>query len=790
MGIFSGKKKTHVSSVVYNLAGDEPDDRVDYLKYTALNASLQNRPIGASITDAYLRGRGMNFKIAFRYARDKFTWGLPNSNSRFVQITNNTPILEAITAQAQGQEVDVVTIESGVADYVWWAEREMATKYLYDPVEETMGAPPEGVHPDAVVSFDVDNKGTIYLEFLNPGSTTPVVIKLNPTDYVMKVNYVYALYRLVQDFITKEEVVSRAFAPGDTTHGATTITVVENNGEQRTTTLRVDMVTDGTTTTINTKETVEQKSRAQYFIYRLGSGGIPAIDSLEDLVVESNDYYPAIPLRVNNEDWTDEDHQKTPLYKTSKKLLDHLGLKMDEMSEIINNNPDVKDIDYGFVVQGVPINATTQASKLYLFEFFDHLSTTQAYNKPDWENWKGGEKNQSPMINVLEIFHPDRRTDNYNVKFQWQYVSRTNKAGTIFDGAKVGDVETSMGAREQWDIEQASGGFGSTLARVVSSIDGSVLFIRKQISPTQYAELEVCGLVYQNFVYNGKFVEITAIDAFTDPDEEGLLIPLNYSAFMALNIRWRTQLTYECSFIVFNCYKIVKQKWYQTGAFKIILAIIAIIIIVVTWGTATGPVASAYGALTAAIVAMGVNVLIAQIIAATLMYLASMIIMNILTKVGVKLFGETWGRVFAVIVMIVITWGMGAANAANVGANTAQGTITAVQILNGLQAVAQVVTAYSTGQQIEIAEDLTKLQETYDAGMKQVEEMSKEMLDTNLDMIDIESLIQTQQRFMLEGPGEFLQRTLMLGSEICDMTNGLVTNFAELGLQLELPAQA
>ena len=788
MGIFSGKKKTYVSSLVYNLAGDDPEDRVDYVKYTVLNALLQERSVSESLTDSLLRGRGQNFQIAFRYARDKFEWGLPNSVSKFVQLTNNVPILDALSAEAQGQDVEVISIESGIADYTWWAEREMTEKYLYDPVEETMGAPPAGVQPNAVVSFDVDRTGTIYLEFLNPGSTVPVIVKINPPDYVMKVNYIFALYRYVSSFITKEEVVTRPFQTGDVTRGSTTVTVIETDGEERTTTLQVNTVTDGTTTTITTKETVVQKSRSKYFIYQLGKGTYPAIDALADTLIQSGSYFPAIPLRVNNEDWTDEEHQKTELYKTSKKLLGHLGLKIDEMSKIINGNRDVKNIDYGFVVQGVPINAKTQASRMYLFEFFNELMTTQSYNKPDFDTWKAGNKKLAPNINTLEIFHPDNRTNNYNIKLQWQYVSRQNFAGQVKPGARIGDMDVQVGTKQQWEITQ--GGFGAV--RLVSGVDGTSIYFRKQISANQYAEIEVCGLVFQNFVYNGKYVELTATEVFETEDdeepEEGLLIPLDMNALNNMNLRWRTQLSYESSFIVFNCYQIVKQKWYQTGAFKIIMAIIAIVIIILSWGTATGPVAGIWGTMYGALLYVGVNYLIAQIIVALLYYLAMMIIMKLLTAVGTKLFGETWGRVFAVIVMIIVTWGAGTGEA--VSTATTQTSVTAVQILQGLTAVAQVVNAYSTGQQIEIAEDLAKLSEAYKADMKEIEDMSKEMLDTNLDLIDIQGLINTQKRFMLEGPSEFLQRTLMTGSEICELTSGLVDNFASMNLRLDLPTGA
>lgn len=788
MGLFSSKKKTYVSSVVYNLAGEE-EDRVDYLKYTTLNALMQDRNVAEAITDGYLRGKGMNFRAAYRYARDTFTWGLPNSNSTFVQITDNAPILAAIDAQSGGLEVEVVTLEAGIANYNWWAEREMCEKYLYDPVEETMGAPPPGVEADAVVSFDVDRAGTIYLEFLNSGSIAPIVVKLNPADYKLRMMYVYSLFRNVTTLITKDDIVSREFITGDTNFGSTTINVVERNGEENTTTTRIDIVTDGVTTTTSTKETVIQRSRSKYFLYRLGAGQYPAIDALSSTLIESGAYFPAVPLRVDNQDWTTAAHKNKPLYKTSKKLLGHLGLEIDDLSKTINSNQSVKDIDYAFVVQGVPINTKSQASQLYLFEFFDHLRTIQSYNKPDFDIWKAGSKKQSPLVNSLEIFHRDNRKDNYDIKLSWQYVTRTNKAGTIKPGARVNDIEVVMGAKDQYNITQG----GMIAFRVVTSVEGSSLYIRKQISETQYSEIEVCGLVYENFVYKGKSVEITAQEVFskqnTSEPIDGLLIPMNINAVNALNIRWRTQLAYECSHMVFNCYQVVKQKWYQSGLFKLILAIVAIVVIIWSMGTATGAVASAWGAVIGVLGTIGIVGLLASIIAASLYYLASMVLLNLLTKVAVNVLGETWGRVVAAIAMIVIM------NAASAAGNTttaaaASTPLTAVNILKGLSAVNQVYSAYAQGQAIEIYKDIEALKESYTGKMEEIDKLTKEMLGNNLNLIDIEGLIAQTQYFMIESPGVFFGRTLMLGSEVAATTNGMITNFAQLGLQLELPTTA
>ena len=68
MGIFGSRKKTYVSSVVYNMAGDELK-RPNYLKTTVLSSILNGRPsISDDIVGSYLEGPGMRFRSFYKWA--------------------------------------------------------------------------------------------------------------------------------------------------------------------------------------------------------------------------------------------------------------------------------------------------------------------------------------------------------------------------------------------------------------------------------------------------------------------------------------------------------------------------------------------------------------------------------------------------------------------------------------------------------------------------------------------------------------------------------------------------
>ena len=69
MGLFSSKKKTYVSSSVWNMAGDIKD-RTNYLKSTVVGSVLLGSgSLGEDIPRAYLNGPGMVLKKYAKWAK-------------------------------------------------------------------------------------------------------------------------------------------------------------------------------------------------------------------------------------------------------------------------------------------------------------------------------------------------------------------------------------------------------------------------------------------------------------------------------------------------------------------------------------------------------------------------------------------------------------------------------------------------------------------------------------------------------------------------------------------------
>lgn len=770
MGWFSAKKKTYVSSVAYPL-GEDDGERTNSLQTNVVNALLQGQDIAEGLSQGYLRGQGTILRNAFRYARDHYTNGLAESSALYMDQPDVTALRGILLTQSPGSTVNFLATLIGPADYTWWAEEYLATNYGYDRISKTFSRAPKGVEATANVAYDLNQDGFIDILLMNAdGATT--ILTFRPEGYQKMANYVHAIYQLVQTFAGMTTTDTRAAAEGETDSVHTTTTTVNRGSEVRVTTNRiVTTVADGVATVVTTPTTVVT-SMAKYFFYLLGRGTYPALDAMVSSASLASPYFPSIPLRVDNHDWTDASHQATPLYKSSKKLLDKVGVKIADLADSVNTNQNISDIDYAFVVFGVRLNAPSPECKDYLFRYFSYLRNIGTVDKAQYTQWANtfdqaypdghattaSDAAVTPPTNRISIHSPKDRSNNYDVQLQWQYIDTKLVTGEVSPGAKKGTVTVAMEQHAERSI---------FMDIIISS---SVLVLRKQIDATTYEEISVSGLTYENFIYKGHSVILSAEDVMNDPDEKGFIIPLNQEILRQMPLVQATDLAYQCMHMVFNCYKVVKQKWYQTGLFKLVIVIIAIVIIVVTWGSGTPAAASMIAA------AIGGATMLAIVIAATVYVLGMMVLMSLLMPVLTKAFGPKWG---ALIGMVVAIYAGGAA-----GGATNAGTASMINASNIIQVSGALVNAWTQDKLIGIAKEADKLASDYKTGMAKVEDLTKEFLSTSLDKIDVMGFTEASFQFNYESPDDFFKRTLLTGSDICNITSGLVENFTEVGLQL------
>ena len=105
-----------------------------------------------------------------------------------------------------------------------------------------------------------------------------------------------------------------------------------------------------------------------------------------------------------------------------------------------------------------------------------------------------------------------------------------------------------------------------------------------------------------------------------------------------------------------TCYKVVKEKWYQTGLFQFILIVVIIIIVVVIsyFCPPAGAAASKAGAAIATTVG-GSTAFWTAVVSIAITVAVSVVVNVIITPILQKLFGEVWGAILGAIISIVVS---------------------------------------------------------------------------------------------------------------------------------------
>lgn len=267
-----------------------------------------------------------------------------------------------------------------------------------------------------------------------------------------------------------------------------------------------------------------------------------------------------------------------------------------------------------------------------------------------------------------------------------------------------------------------------------------------------------------------------------DDDDSGFLVPIQYDIFREMSLVDSTQLSTQCVNIIFNCYQIVKKKWYQKGWFKVFL-IIAVIVITFYTGGLGGSAGGLLGGNAAVGAALGFAGAAAVIAGAVANMVAAMIVTKLITYVSVQALGDKIGSIVAAIATIV-TLQIGAG--LNSGQSMASMWSNFMSPTNLLNLTNSVGNGYAGMIQADTADILKKSAEAADDFRKQslkLQENYAEQFGYGSAVFDPMSLTEAGGGFFTETSDAFLSRTLLTGIDIAQMSNDLITNFTELSLR-------
>lgn len=635
-------------------------------------------------------------------------------------------------------------------------------------------------------------------------TTTPVTTPFNWTSWVRIYTRGFTFNPNETTVIVDNRVMTHA-KNGRVNQNVTTNTTTEVVGGVTITTItevtadQLNNYYTSQTTTNNT--TMTAAGQPKMLIYRRNSGNL-VLDSLFDTMASDNRFYPFIPIR-NNDHWLENES----VYPYTKKALKKAtGGKLDVVVAELKKNDDIGDIQYIYGVFGCSLNAPENTAKEYIYRFFQMASEAfppdplyptldaviagyadanqKAIVYHDW--WKNVNRDtanpppapQYPVIPTRNFRVNSNKGYKYDMSTSWNFIFETTHSGQAWAGAKQGQLRTRYAGsvilyKTAFRTDQA--GNLSTVSNDTKMQEYEILW---QDGPSTYRRLRVLGLKHKNRVYKNKSVVTDVDEAMSDAEESGFIIPLHTNIYRSMSLTHSTQLACACSYLVMNSYQKVKQKWYTTSAFKVVVIVVAIVVSIFTMGAGGVGILGAYGSVGAALGFVG---LAAVIVGAVANAIAAMILISIITKVSTSLFGDKLGFIVAAIASMVA---MNVGTAMSTGASMSTMVANMASASNIMQLMSSVGNGISGYINASTADTMRKAEETiqqYNTDMQAVNQKYEEMFGT-----DGTGVIDPMQFVSMESLDSFLSRTQMVGSDVADMSMEMINNFADLTLDLTL----
>lgn len=554
------------------------------------------------------------------------------------------------------------------------------------------------------------------------------------------------------------------------------------------------------TTKIDT--TMTAVGKPHMLIYKKGSGNA-ALDALFDTPASDSRFYPFIPIR-NDKQWVEND----PIFPDCKKAMKKAtGGKLDRVMKELKKNDKIDDIQYIYASFGVSLNTPEDTGKEYIYRFFQ--MATQAF-PPDptyptlesviqgyatanaaadayiqwWTNAANGNVVGTPPELPVYPVIPSRsfrvssdKGYKYDLTTTWNYTSETTHSGLAWAGAKVNQLRTRYAGNivlTRKNIRRDTQ--TNKLTVTESSYNMQEYEMLWQDASNSYRKLRVLGLGHNNRVYKNKSVYIDVAEAMGDAEESGFLVPLHTNIYRSMSLTHSTQLSTACSYLVMNSYKKVKEKWYSTGAFKIAVIVVAVVISVFTYGAGGVGILGAYGSVGAALGFVG---LAAVIVGAVANAIAAMILISILTKVSVGLFGDKIGFIVAAVASIAAMQ-VGTALSTGSTMSTMMGNmLNAQNIMQVTNAVGNGIGQYLNASAADTMRKAEQVMQQYNTDSKAIQSKYEEMFGTGT-----QGVIDPMQLVSIESLDTFLSRTLLTGSDIADMSLNMIGGMTDLTLDL------
>lgn len=711
MGLFSSKKKTTVHTSVMRLV--ENDRIPETSKSSMLKAILGDGSVSEYLLDGLMNSAAFRTERMYNYAKKSYTHGLPHGS--IITDTQGKGVVQQVLSQELGQTVTLdyfkfapissihVAWQKLVEQYGYFAGTNELTSlsaqegtpvYLQDMVaiyrEDTVAEAEPGTLDQfglpATAGYTPERTAQVEFGLAQYLGATDFVLDGEATVDYVEVSYVYWLAGVKQ---TGKLTISLAGYDYEGDYFQVQYRVPSNPG------------------------------KAMFWTYLNESGVYPEIDRVYlTNYSELGSYFPFAYFRFNKQNLGADNLKNTAAYKSTTKMLKYLSMDFQELCDSVHENPDIDDIEQAFLMLGVPAKADSQVEKRYLFEYFNTLylsDVSPILSIPDMEkgltaySYKEGRS----------ILIKDRK---FKMTLGYTGIVKRKVAGKI---GKVGEFFS---------------GTGSMTVPGPLPLTANYHWYRRQTNSVFYEEIRVVKPHMTYHIY-GKYT----FTGGTGSDE--LLIPIDRAVTDLIPTTQREDLYLRSLHFVFNSVIVTKTKWYQTGLFKTIVVILAVVISIYTGGAGSFLTALATAA------AAGISTLAITVV--------TMILKSMVASYLFSLIAKEMGAEFAMVLAI------GAAIYGGMAANSAGSVAASTTAQNMLRATTGLVKAaadeYSRGLAEKYDSALSEFNLLQDTLTKELDE-AKKLLQTATIIDPFEFIGDIPRLSLGESPDNFYRRTVHSGN--------------------------
>lgn len=592
MGIFSSKKKTYVATEISPLF--EKEDIPTLRKKNIVDSIFNNKSLNNAYINNAMQSLTIKAEKAYRKAaRGEYYYGTPSHSN--ISSLDGKGTLQNILEDTHQSPINFLYYHFTSLNNIHWAWQNLVDDYNYDEFTNTLQINDrtywvehiEGViNTDAISSDDPDDE----VQERVPDMDTLEIWDREPGKR----------YTPFRDFDAEPEPYW-VFDDSGGEDGSTVYLVDAEGGSEKLffSTYTFDRDLD----CFQAKYTYEKGGQrvTRYFTYELGASEYPKLDSVYNQAAPKNgSFFPVFLFRSKGQ----KIKKGSAAYRSQEKLASVMDLDYAYMHEKVHANPEVDTLEQAGLMMGVPAYTGDDAEAEYLFRFFDWLYKDRRsnvrgkgairINVKDFENVlsfnkivKGYKKGRIGGVNT---YRTDRREELHEMK--------TKRKKYVNNGEDSPSVITQI-LSMTFSVPQ--------------------LVYRKQVTEDSYIELVVEQPKMKYEVYGNKVVDAGIWD-------EKLLIPVNYLVAREMNYAKKESVYHSSLHFIFNAKKTIKIKWYQRGAFKYVIMVIAIAVTIFTAGAGSplgiALAAGAYGTVALLIIkSIVINLLVGMLIQEAAMYI-------------------------------------------------------------------------------------------------------------------------------------------------------------------------